>query len=204
MPLYIYDKPIDVKNLITLICLCFVNGTCAQEADTYKSLNVSIGAHVQTPNSLGFYGTWEKDNSTYLYTDLSVTLGKYTYYDNISYNTARYFYEDEQLDDYPDAISLNIGYLFNDNVEQIRPFVYVGINGGTRHVGFRDETRILSTSGNYSVSLPNSGYTKLNIGGGIMIPFNDSGELKISADANPPSLHVGIGLTTWSKARKNI
>ena len=87
-------------------------------------------------------------------------------------------------------------------MEQIRPFIYGGINGGIRHVGFKDEFYILSNSGNYSVDLPNSGYTKLNIGGGVMIPLSDSGELKISADANPPSLHIGIGLVNWSKAKK--
>jgi len=42
----------------------------------------------------------------------------------------------------------------------------------------------------------------LNVGGGVMIPLSDSGELKISADANPPSLHIGIGLVNWSKAKK--
>lgn len=182
-----------------LILSILLNG---QESNTYKSLNTSIGGHFQTPNSIGVYGTWESTNYKYLYADLSVSLDKYTYYDNISYGTAVNFYNDRQLDDYPSAISLNVGYVFNDNIEDIRPFVYAGINGGNRRVGFRDETRILSNSGNYSVDLPNSGYTKLNIGGGVMIPLSDDSELKISADANPPSLHVGFGFVRWSKAKK--
>ena len=99
-------------------------------------------------------------------------------------------------------VALNIGYVFNDNAEQIRPFVYGGINGGTLQVAFYDKYRILGTQGNYLVDKPNSGYAKLNIGGGVMIPLSDSGELKISADANPPSLHIGIGLVNWSKAKK--
>ena len=144
----------------------------------------------------------KKNSSTYLYCDFSFTAEKYTYYENISYYEALVVYEDRQLDDYPSAAALNIGYVFSNDVEQIRPFIYGGINGGIRHVGFKDEFYILSNSGNYSVDLPNSGYTKLNIGGGVMIPLSDSGELKISADANPPSLHIGIGLVNWSKAKK--
>lgn len=191
-----------MKKLITCFSLCLTFLSQAQESETYKSLLGSIGAHFQSPNSFGIYGTWERDNSTYLYADLSFTAEKYIYYENISYYTALNFYEDRQLDDYPSALALNVGYVFSDDVEQIRPFVYAGINGGNRHVGFRDETRILSNSGNYSVELPNSGYTKLNVGGGVLIPLSDSGELKISADANPPALHIGFGLVGWAEARK--
>lgn len=190
-----------MKNLIALLFLGLVSAVSAQESDTYKSLDYSIGLHIQSPNSIGFYGTWEKDNSTYLYADLAVTLEKYEFYDNISYYTARNSFNDEELDDYPSAISFNIGYVFNDNIELIRPFVYVGINGGNRHVGFNDAFGILGNSGTYSVELPNSGYTKLNAGIGLMIPITD-GEIKISADSNPPSLHIGIGLVGWTKAKK--
>lgn len=205
-----------MKNLIALLSLCLTCSVNAQESgkpspsvstippppQTYKSLNNSIGVHYQSPNSFGIYGTWETNDYKYLYADLSFTLGRYTYYDNISYYTALNVYGDQQLGDYPDAISMNIGYVFNDDVDHIRPFVYAGINGGTRHVGFRDETRILSSSGNYAVSLPNSGFTKINIGAGAMIPLKGSQEIKISIDANPPAVHVGYGLVRWSKSKR--
>lgn len=190
-----------MRIFVCLILLCLGNVLWSQEVDTYKSLDYSGGLHLQTPNSVGVYLTWERDQSTYLYADLAVTLEKYEYYDNISYYVANNTFNDRQLDDYPSALSLNIGYLFNDDVEKIRPFVYAGINGGNRHVGFDDPTGILGRGGTYSVELPNSGYTKLNVGLGVMIPVSD-GELKISGDANPPALHIGYGIVGWSKARK--
>ena len=190
-----------MKILVSSICICLIGNLVAQETETYKSLDYSVGIHLQTPNSIGLYGTWERDNSTYLYADFAVTLEKYEYYDNISYYTASNSFNDRELDDYPSAISLNIGYVFNDDIEKVRPFVYTGINGGNRHVGFNDAYGILGNSGTYSVELPNSGYTKLNAGVGLMIPITD-GEIKISTDANPLSIHVGIGLVSWSKARR--
>ena len=195
-------KPTTMKTLITCICFTFAFTLSAQDSKSYKSLDWSIGAHFQTRNSLGIYATWEKNSTTYLYADFSFTAEKYTYYENISYYEALVVYEDRQLDDYPSSAAFNIGYVFSNDVEQIRPFIYGGINDGIRHVGFKDEFYILSNSGNYSVDLPNSGYTKFNVGGGLMIPLSDGGELKISADANPPSLHNGIGLVNWSKAKK--
>mgnify|MGYP006160822771 FL=1 len=191
-----------MKPLITCICLTFAFTLSAQDSQSYKSLNWSVGGHLQTPSSFGVYGTWETMDYKHFYADVSFTLERYPHYDNISYHTARNVYEDEELNEYPNAMALNFGYVFNDNADQIRPFIYCGINGGTRQVAFYDRYRILGTQGNYLVDLPNSGYAKLNIGGGIMIPLSDMGELKISADANPPGLHIGIGLVNWSKAKK--
>ena len=190
------------KYLIALVCFSFLSTLNAQDSESYKSLNWSVGGHLQTPSSFGIYGTWETMDYKHFYADLSFTHERYPYYDNISYYTASNVYEDEELNEYPNAVALNIGYVFNDNADQIRPFVYGGINGGTLQVAFYDKYRILGTEGNYLVDKPNSGYAKLNIGGGVMIPLSDSGELKISADANPPSLHIGIGLVNWSKAKK--
>ena len=188
---------------IPIICigLCSLFEANAQEVETYKSLDYSFGGHLQSPNSIGLYATWERDKSTYLYADIAFSLEKYEYYDNISYYTASNTFNDRELDEYPSALSFNVGYVFKDDIEQIRPFIYAGINGGNRHVGFDDPTGILGNSGTYSVELPNSGYTKLNAGVGVMIPMTDS-EIKISVDANPPAIHIGYGFVGWSRARK--
>lgn len=191
------------KNLIALVCFSFLSTLNAQDSETYKSLNWSVGGHLQTPSSFGIYATWETMDYKHLYADVSFTLERYPYYDNISYYTARNVYDDKELNEYPNAIALNVGYVFNDNADQIRPFVYGGINGGTIQVAFYDKYRILGTQGNYLVDKPNSGYTKLNAGIGLMIPISD-GEIKISADSNPPSLHIGIGLVGWTKKKIDL
>jgi hypothetical protein len=97
------------KYLIALVCFSFLSTLNAQDSESYKSLNWSVGGHLQTPSSFGIYGTWETMDYKHFYADISFTAEKYTYYENISYYEALVVYEDRQLDDYPSAAAFNIG-----------------------------------------------------------------------------------------------
>ena len=54
------NSPLMKKYLIALVCFSFLSTLNAQDSESYKSLDWSVGAHFHTPNSLGIYGTWEK------------------------------------------------------------------------------------------------------------------------------------------------
>lgn len=98
------------------------------------------------------------DAAEHYYFSISTSMSPHggTYYENISYGEAR-GWGDSEIETRVDLTILYVGYseMFADLNAEL--FGAIGLGSRSENVTFYDDSRILSSSGYYSVDKPNSG-----------------------------------------------
>ena len=95
------------KHLIALVCFSFLSTLNAQDSESYKSLDWSVGGHLQTPSSFRYLWNMGNKGATnlFLLQTYPSQRERYPYYENISYYEALQvrLRRRGHLDDYPSA-----------------------------------------------------------------------------------------------------
>lgn len=177
-----------MKRIITATALVLVAATLLSPAygtsivDLEYSSGIGVGYYYVTKGSFGGYINGFVGNEVW------DSHGEH--YDNISYDTAKYFYGDPLIEEYKESYFINAG-LTRGLTDNFGLYAGVGLGWSQKSAEFYDPTHILSANGHYNVDR-GDGDLEFNFNGGVLLHMHHV-SLNLGYNSINESVAFGIG-----------